>query len=1128
MTTDAELRGDDTAARSAALDVQRSFIVQAPAGSGKTELLIQRYLRLLATVNEPEEILAITFTRKAAAEMQLRVLQALQAADRDEQPQETHRQLTHQAAIDVLARDRKLGWQLIANSGRMRIQTLDSLNAAISRMQPISSGSGTTNSSIVSDHELQALYDRAAYLTLDQLAEQGDLQAATSTVLRHLDNNTGLYCSYVARMLATRDQWLPFIASGRLGPQEAEQLRQRLEHNLETVVLARVRELHAALPPGIEQRLLDSARYAAGQLLLQGRDGHRVVDLQDARSLSANRPGDVTTWQGIADLLLTDAGDWRKRVTVTQGFPPKDGGEKQAFMELVGELGDNSRFRALLHAARDLPPTQYSDDQWRVLLAVFRLLPLAVIELQRLFAERGVTDYIEIALSAAAALGSSEDPGDIAMLLDYQLRHILVDEMQDTASAQYRILEALTAGWQDGDGRTMFCVGDPMQSIYRFRNAEVGQFLLAQAHGIGSVRLEPITLRQNFRSGENLVHWFNTVFPGVLASADDPMYSAVSYEPSASVPALEGIGTCVTHPLFGNDVEREAECGFAVIRRTLEEHPDDSMAVLVRSRTRLRELLQKLRLGGIQYNAIEIDRLTDLPEIIDALALARALAHPGDRLAWLALLRSPFAGLDWSDLHALVAGASRHATVRELLCDDERLGRLSRHGRGAAENLRDVLAREMRANRIETLRDRVERLWLQLGGPAILSAEQAVDNVYRFLDVLERLEQGGTLADVARLEAALDQEHVSSEGNARLHVMTMHKAKGLEFDHVLLYGLGHTPAQQTRSVLSWFDIPGEQDFEEKVLSPVGPRAEVDNDPVHRFIERTENIKYEHELGRLLYVACTRARRSLHLVGHVEVAGDPVEIRSPRNNTLLQLLWPQVRNDFERAFASAGEIAAPTKEAVWRMPKLQRFTQGWKLPDFDGVPGTVPSRTPPAEDSEVEFYWVGSSARIAGTLVHRWLHLLATGRQRSFKQTGPEIREVTQHWLRGMGIRHAAADEISARVGDALANMLADARGRWLLDGPGAAELGLSGVLDGELTSVVLDRVRIDDDGTHWIVDYKTSSHEGGNLDAFIDAEVARYMPQLQKYRQLYAAYAGVDAQCALYFPLLQKFVELPL
>src|SRR5210317_2041409 len=135
------------------------------------------------------------------------------------------------------------------------------------------------------------------------------------------------------------------------------------------------------------------------------------------------------------------------------------------------------------------------------------------------------------------------------------------------------MLEALTGGWAQGDGRTLFCVGDPMQSIYRFRNAEVGQFLLARKHGIGQIPLEPLLLRRNFRSGEHLVHWFNTVFTGLLAAEDDPLRGAVAYADAVPVESLAGEGECHTHAVFGADVEEEALAGCRVIAATLGKHP---------------------------------------------------------------------------------------------------------------------------------------------------------------------------------------------------------------------------------------------------------------------------------------------------------------------------------------------------------------------------------------------------------------------------------------------------------------------------------------------------------------------------------------------------------------------------
>jgi hypothetical protein len=159
---------------------------------------------------------------------------------------------------------------------------------------------------------------------------------------------------------------------------------------------------------------------------------------------------------------------------------------------------------------------------------------------------RGKADYVEIALRALRALGTADEPTDLALAFDYRLQHILVDEFQDTSFSQLDLLERLTGGWADGDGRTLFCVGDPMQSIYRFRQAEVGLFIDLQQHGLRNLRLEPLRLEANFRSIPAIVDWINRVVPAVLAARNDAEQGAVQYSPStATVAAGEGGGVQV-------------------------------------------------------------------------------------------------------------------------------------------------------------------------------------------------------------------------------------------------------------------------------------------------------------------------------------------------------------------------------------------------------------------------------------------------------------------------------------------------------------------------------------------------------------------------------------------------------
>ena len=1134
MSTDLELLQADRQARQDALDVSRSCIVQAPAGSGKTELLIQRYLCLLAIVDNPEEVLAITFTRKAALEMQLRVLAALRNSRAEKQGDSEHERLTLSIAIRVLRRDESQGWNLIESPGRMRIETVDAFGAGIARSLPLSSGLGGIGNT-VADAEMNALYRDAATATLDYLATDDKAGRAVETVLLHLDNHTSIYIDYLSRMLASREQWLAITGSGIGSAASAAAARQKLENNIADVINRQLGLLDSLLSPCCREDLPALLRYAAANLQEDGKAEHLLALFAAGNGLPLAEAGERCRWQAIANLLLTQKGDWRKRVNKNDGFPTGDTGQKQALYDVIEALGELHELRDALHRTRALPDPHYTDDQWQVLLALFNLLPLAVAELRRLFSERGVTDHNEVAICAGRALGSIDDPGDVAFMLDYQIQHLLIDEMQDTSIAQYDLLKKVTAGWSAEDGRTIFCVGDPMQSIYRFRDAEVGEFLLAKQNGIGSTALQPLTLRRNFRSGENLVHWFNTVFMQVMPLKDDIAVGAISYSESVPVDANAGQGEHAVHPLFDLDADGEAAYSVGVIRSCLEQAADDNVAVLVRSRTQLTELLPLLRRSGIEYEAVEIDRLTDLPEIIDLIALTRALCHEGDRLAWLALLRGPWAGLRWSDLHALVRN-DVEKTVPELGSDPQRMAALSADGRERSGFVLAVMTEFMTRNATRSLRDVVELAWFSLGGPAWLQTEEQLDNVYRFFEALDKFDSAGTLDDVRDLERKLDDERVSStvSSECRLQIMTMHKAKGLQFDHVVLHGLGRITRGGDKEVLNWLSLPDEEGRNEMIISPVGARADLENDPLHQFIAVTEKEKTKMELDRLLYVACTRAKKSLHLVGNVGVANDGEACKQPDSRSLLSRLWPAIHNDYEAEFERWHDRRKDAPEQDRNgieylvHPVLRRREATWQAPHAPQLPGggAATASSVSVAERTVEFYWVGAAARHAGTIVHRWLQRISEGRVDLVAEDVASLRPASLSWAMSLGVGEDEVDAVCDRVETALTGILNDAKGRWLLEGDGDAELPLTGLYEGQTESVLIDRVRIDAEGTHWIVDYKTSTHEGGDLAGFLEQEADRYRLQLAKYATLYSNLTGKPVRTALYFPMLQAFCEV--
>jgi len=322
---------------------------------------------------------------------------------------------------------------------------------------------------------------------------------------------------------------------------------------------------------------------------------------------------------------------------------------KERMLALLARLADDSNKIAAITCLRSLPSVTYNHQQWQALQSLIDLLPLAVVELRNVFRAAGKVDFVEVAGSARAALGSIDTPEDLLLHLDNTIRHILVDEYQDTSYTQYALLQHLTAGWERGDGRSLFVVGDPMQSVYRFREADVGLFLKANRDGIGTVDLEPLRLTANFRSQEGLVDWFNRIFPNLFPVSGDILTGGVPYSKADSV--QPGLATrAVNHHYYlgRNDFEEAAQV-LEIVLSAKKNAPDESVAVLVRSRNHLLDIIRLFNTHGLRFQAQDLDLLSDRPIAHDIVALTRALLHPGDTVSWFSVLRAPWCGMHLDD-----------------------------------------------------------------------------------------------------------------------------------------------------------------------------------------------------------------------------------------------------------------------------------------------------------------------------------------------------------------------------------------------------------------------------------------------------------------------------------------------
>ena len=1121
----------DIEARREALDPARSFIVQAPAGSGKTELLTQRYLALLASARRPEEVVAITFTRKAASEMRRRIIESLQRSRDEPRPGESHQRTTWELGERVLARDREMGWQLLDDPGRLTVQTIDSLCSWLAHQMPILSRSG---SSPRIAERVEPMYQHAARITFAAIDHDDEEVAANvEWLLSHLDNRLDTAIDLLADMLRTRDHWLPRIA----GQSQAALSRSRLEKTLAGIVREALAELAASLPASVWDELAAVARIAAANLEARG-DPSPIVA---CRVLDGppDDPDDPAAWQGLAALLLTDKNALRRKTDVRTGFPPAGKGDasevarrkhdKERAAALLEQLADEPAFVHRLAAIRSLPSTAYDDGQWRTLQALISVLPRAAAELKLVFRAAGEMDFTEVAHSALQALGTPEAPTDLALSLDYRISHVLVDEFQDTSRTQFALLEMLTAGWQRDDGRTLFLVGDPMQSIYRFREADVGLFLRARAEGLGDVALEPLVLSRNFRSDAGVVDWVNTVFDASFPDTEDAVDGAVTYSPAVPARAAAEQDAVAVHAFPKGDGPAEARAVVALVAQAHREQPLGSIAVLVRSRTHLAVIAPALRDAGLKFRAVEIETLGHRQAVKDVHALTLALSHLAHRPAWLAILRAPWCGLTLADLHALVAEPTGR-TVWECIVDPQVCDGLSADGRQRLARLKRALAKSLADRGRESVRTLVEAAWRALGGRACLTDPADPDNVRAYFDLLDSFDDGGRLNGLARFEQELKRLYARPDpsADANVELMTIHKAKGLEFDTVILPGLARSPAHSDERLLQWLDHEAADGERRLVVAPIRPAG--GTDPILRYLKRIDAQRDTNEQLRLLYVAATRARHRLHLLAGVAQPTGAGLVASPTRTSLLARVWRTVRDEFALAAdAVAGTDAPPDTPAVTPLRHVRRLPSDWMPPEPPAPQPWRPSPLADVQDPEVTFVWASETARQVGNVVHRTMQEIA--------RHGPDawsarwLAHLEPHLRRMLGMRGVPAaelDEAASRATQAVLNTLSDERGRWILD-PGhrdaRAEMPLTGWVEERMLNVVIDRSFVDSQGTRWIIDFKTGSHEGGTVDGFLDNEVQRYRGQLETYAYLMRRLDPSPVRVALYFPMLQGWRE---
>jgi ATP-dependent helicase/nuclease subunit A len=884
----------DAAARHFAVDPLNHVVLEASAGTGKTSVLVARYVNLLKAGVDPANILAITFTRKAAAEMRERILHELRAAA-------SRSEIDRAQWIDL--RDRL---------GDIAISTIDAFCLSLLREFPLEADLDP-GFDMADETEVPRLIEVALDHTLRILTRLSRTEPDIALVFAQLGvsrTREGLAALLERRLVA----WPALDRFLARGPADltAEAVCRR--------AIDRLKAVAGGVPGGLN-RFLDDGPVRHPRYQLLARELRRLDELRGATNAEVRAALDR-----VALHFLTLEGRPRKSAHIQPYKPP----------HYPSEAAGKRHRAAVLDLGRDIQSLLFDFNRdLNVVLArgIRRMFAVALEQYRRTLDDRSVLDFSDVLERALELLRRMDEFAQSRFRLEARYHHVLVDEFQDTSRAQWELISLLIQSWGEGLGLSsqpsIFVVGDRKQSIYRFRDAESGVLHEAARfiHALRPSGNPRRSIARSFRAVPELLQFVNELF----AEIADPepgggrfTYTEADRFPPIDEEPVESAGSrrFALGVIASNDADACAEGVADEIARILREDsvrdrktgvpraaaPGD-IAILFRSRTSHREFERELERREIPSYVYKGLGFFDADETKDVMALIRYLAEPGSDLRAAAFLRSRFLRL--SD-HGLATLAPGLAAVLTSPSPPDAIGRLHEEDARVLDLARRCvpswLAQVDRIPPAELL-DLVlseSAYAFELRGPRRL---QAWENLKKMRGLVRRIQNRG-YATLPRIADHLDSLTAGDESNAVLealdavNLMTVHASKGLEFPIVFVVNLAKGASGPPRPVRVIVD--GDDDPSVSIGPFVSEMDEVDRD------------REKHETRRLFYVATTRARDRLYLSSALKDGAI-----APGRGSLGEVLPASIRALFSKAAdlsAKGGVISWPTASGVvfeWR-------------------------------------------------------------------------------------------------------------------------------------------------------------------------------------------------------------------
>ncbi|MFM8246366.1 MAG: UvrD-helicase domain-containing protein [Burkholderiaceae bacterium] len=855
-----------------AADPNRSVLVEACAGSGKTWLLVSRMVRLLLAGAQPAEMLAITFTRKAADEMRDRLLRLLRELALEKNDDLViaalmQRGVSPDEARAKLPHARQLYAKVLSSPHGLSVDTFHSWFIRLLQIAPLSAGvpHGLTLEESVTEIR------EAAWLRLFQAVRVPDnvqLHDALMTIYQIAGDGGGK--DLLNEFLDQRAEW--------------EILCEHTDPNQQLIELCGVDgERDARLCFWDDPHAMNLAKNSA-HVLAAGTASQKNKAAAITAAIGADPSPEA--FESLFEVCLTKDGKPRSIPITNAQRAALPEAEVDAFAP-----GWMALCEALL-----ILRARSSEMKVRTLnLAVFTVGAALLEHYHAIKGEQRKLDFADLELQTWRLLSDPEHAAYLHARIDARYKHILIDEFQDTNPLQWQIVRAWLAAYgHDAQRPSIFIVGDPKQSIYRFRRAEPRVFQAAREllSSYGAVELRTSVTYRNAHAIVDVLNQTMQRNPLYAEQATESKLSGAVWRlpliQQEKISQTERGGFSLRDPLTQAPVELEdlrheqeaIQVGHALHQARqqfdLEGRPLlwSNMLLLVRSRTHLASYERGLRSVGIPFMSSRVGGLLDTLEVTDLIALLRWLIMPADDLALAQILKSPIAGCADDDLIKL-AMDTRHPhwwqRLQQQVAEQTASPALSR--------LHTLLIRWLVLSSylpVHDLLDRVmhegELLQRYAEVSPFETRAQVLGNLEAFVALSLALD-AGRYPSIARFLEHLRQQQRGSERDApseadvdastdAVQILTIHAAKGLEAEVVVIMGANHSDAGAERSgvLCDWpQDAPAPVHF-----SVFGKQAERGYART-KFFEQEKAVRVQ-ENRNLLYVAATRARQLLVISG----------------------------------------------------------------------------------------------------------------------------------------------------------------------------------------------------------------------------------------------------------------------